>query len=615
MRYCPQLWDRAPRPWSIRVIPTSTSYADVLAYVTRVAAELGCDVVATAPSEQLDHAVINTCLSPVFIIGAARDFASERGSPQWPDVTRIVVDDPSPPSSLSWPGTIDTAALELFMARLARKIIDVQLDGSAATRIRGAVASIQERSQAILAKQGPDSAVVTFFAGWLAQIEDELPTAASETLRASTRYYRGCLTSLHKWGSTKTALAVADLSDEIEQWWLTDDLSGSGQTDVYERIFLLNPVRVLAEEERRPQKEQHMSNAFAFLSREARRQPNPVYVSRPPPAGTTHPLEANAAWDIIVFPPGSDNRVGVVGGYVDVKADGGRVRHVLHVSREPRVLDDATTYYGALRRRALRFDPTWRDVSQLRTAWIKHYGIGVWKDCWEDTRDDDYYDHYDDLLALCAAQVQYEVLERVTEDPDVSLLEIGYGTGALSQRMMAWVDEYGAVSSGADVEYRGLDSSEVMRRLATERLREDERLLSGTFPNAPHPSMLNDHFDIVFGSLVLHDIWGANYDSELEQLFKRCIKVEAATLVFADVFFGDKRRDQVRYWQDRIGRGGLDPAQVALFFARNEEMLARAPSVDNIIEIANQNGFELRDVTYAVTSDNPFGVMSLRRRS
>ena len=272
------------------------------------------------------------------------------------------------------------------------------------------------------------------------------------------------------------------------------------------------------------------------------------------------------------------------------------------------------------------------------------YKVGKWKGAWTsattiDGRGESYFSfydehircwvpHYEQLLGLCSVYVSREVVSRSASKRDsLALLEIGYGTGALTSELVRWLGQYRAISAAKMfMSYEGIDPSTEMQKRARSRIlhhldgRLDGRpvqLHGGEFPNAmvkplDHPP------DIIVGSLVLHDIWGNDWKANLPKLFEECANhlKDGGALIFADVLFGAKRVKQRSYWHDWIKARCTDSDDedaADRFLQHNKDMDELAPTVDELRQVAQQHGFESKELPNpAGHGDNPFGVIRFR---
>lgn len=619
-RYCPVLWSERPDS-SIRVVAKPS---DPLPSIERAAAAVGASVITDGNADV--SAVITSSGEPVFVVGTGPELRALAPTATWTDVTFLGAEKPIDCASAFITLPSRAVSTEDFEARVSRRITDLRSAPGVPRRLREAIAAIESQCSDLLRVYGAESVFLQFLAGWLHQLPGELPKVTDTQLQTSTRYYRGCLRDLHQWQTTAKALAIADLSDDIEQWWIN---GSSEEMKVRERIFLLNPNDVIAGDE------QQWTKVLACLATESRRYE--VFVARPPTKGTAHPLgSSHAAWDIIVFPPGPADG-GAVGGYVKQPTDEIRTRNVLCVSHASEIVRRGTEYFDERRNGALRFDPSW-SIAQLREQWVKRYGVGVWDPCWEEIEDrpDQYFDlydehircwvpRYDQLLRLCSTMVRREILGQTASNAKtLPLLELGYGTGALTDQLTRWLSEYRTVSASLQnthLEYVGLDPAPQMQRLAQDRLgsnRERVRLERASFPEFIPAHLISYRANIVLGSLVAHDIWGLEPERNLEGFFASCATYlnEDGAAIFADVFFSDsstQRQTQVQWWRDQMRRTGLSDTEIEVFFAKNREMRDCAPSIGLLTSIAGRHGFVREHLSYADNSSNPFGVICFRR--
>ena len=302
-RYCPRLRRPTSLYTSIHIIVIGGEQVELVGVLRDVANTLNCNVtieIAHDKPSLLDRAQLAV---PLVVVGASMDLSALAPlDTLWSDLTFVALDaatafEPSHSGAywLLW-SDAKRPSRERFRARLSRRLIDVLDSDDVIPQLRSAVHDITRRSASLLQTHSAESTFLRFYAGWLRQIPLELPGPSASSFRASTRYYRECLLSLNGWNSTGEAVAVADLSDSIEQWWLTSE-GATKETRVKERIFLLNSHRVITgDNENRHALEPTLEETLKFLKSEANKHYT-VRVARLPDrnAGQTHPFAQIAA--------------------------------------------------------------------------------------------------------------------------------------------------------------------------------------------------------------------------------------------------------------------------------------------------------------------------------
>jgi SAM-dependent methyltransferase len=319
----------------------------------------------------------------------------------------------------------------------------------------------------------------------------------------------------------------------------------------------------------------------------------------------------------------------VAGGYVHRVLGAQNVPH-LYVKRGDDDYRRACQFYDAVRARAFSVRGVKRGADVVR-AWLGHTGTGTWQPHWlahVETRPPEYFSEYDNnircwvpaydqLIQQTGDIVCHLLLERLrrTAAP-LALLELGCGTGALTEVLARWVEQI-------DAPHRNVRRPSVVDRLvaldpATPMRAETSRRIEGAFKGTPpflhvshgrapdsFPSTVDDRrYDVICGSLVLHDVLAGRSDERVVDAVAKLARrlTPGGSLVFADVFPDDRpdaRREQMAEWARWMEESaGLSKDAVQAFLDANRDMtgavsadaLRRAARrcSDQVVESANE---------------------------
>jgi SAM-dependent methyltransferase len=465
--------------------------------------------------------------------------------------------------------------------------------------------------------------------GWQRALAGEIGSGGVSQLVVDAHYYLPSFASLKDWRTDHSVRAIADLTDRTEQFW-TPDHPEEMTANVSERIFLI-------EWEWFFDRESELSRQIELWRRhKANHQGSQadydIFVAtkeelRP---GETHPMGPGAVGHHLLL---VDNDV--IGGY---RPNPGRIDgRQLVIERNELRYSAGVQFYKSIKDRAVQFHPEMK-VADLRREWLAKTGVGRWDPDWTtetEFRSPDYFDLYDrhircwiprygQLIQDCAATVFREIL-RIYADRarSVDVLEIGYGTGRLTREIMPWIKNinrpfYDLEHHGPVHRYRAFDRADQMVQQARELLRPDQqggvnmRLLRGTAWDD-----IDDKYDVVFGSLVMHFLIGPEPSGDaLDMFFANSAEhtTDDGALVFADVFGVDADRkgtSAVRNWREWMIRYGLSEEKADGYLAGNADMTEAAP-LDLLKEAAQAHGFKTR-VKIAGSPDLPFRIVVFRK--
>lgn len=515
------------------------------------------------------------------------------------------------PDYLSYPSDVtDEAGFRTFETRFTdwlRKLAHTTLSPGQRSARQGRNA-LNEQINKFIDGYPEEHASLHLLGGWAGALARELDSGGASQLVVDADYYLPSFSSLREWNGGEVR-AIADLTDETEQFW-TPDHPEEMTANVSERIFLIDWSWFFENEDK-------LARQIDLWKRHQGRHrdgPYDIYIAakeelRP---GEVHPLgPAAVGHHLLLLDPD------LIGGY---RPNPGRVDgRQLVIERNSLRYASAAQFYDSIKARAVRFEPTMK-AADLRRAWVARTGVGRWDEDWTsetEFRSPDYFDQYErhircwipryaQLIRDCAATVFREIL-RIYADKmrSVDVLEIGYGTGRLTSEIVPWIRNinrpfYDLEHHGPVRQYRGVDRAEQMTEYARELLQPeaqtglDMRLVRGTAWED-----VDGRYDVVFGSLVMHFLIGPDpTDETLDEFFLNCAEhtTEDGTLVFADVFGvnGDRRGASVmEKWREWMIRYGLAEEAVDGYMAGNADMTSAAP-VSLLRKAAESHGFKTR---------------------
>ncbi|HJQ44790.1 MAG TPA: class I SAM-dependent methyltransferase [Amycolatopsis sp.] len=515
------------------------------------------------------------------------------------------------PDYLSYPDDVgDENGFRNFEARFAdwlRKLGLTTLAPGQRSARQGRNA-LNEQINKFINGYSEEHASLHLLGGWAGALARELDSGGASQLVVDADYYLPSFSSLRGWNGGDIR-AIADLTDETEQFW-TPDHPEEMTANVSERVFLIDWSWFFENEDK-------LARQIDLWRRhQARHRDGPydIYIAakeelRP---GEVHPLgPAAVGHHLLLLDPD------LIGGY---RPNPGRIDgRQLVIERNTLRFASAAQFYDSIKARAVRFEPTMK-TADLRRAWVAKTGVGHWDEDWTsetEFRSPDYFDHYerhircwipryDQMIRDSAATVFREIL-RIYADTmrSVDVLEIGYGTGRLTSEIVPWIRNinrpfYDLEHHGPVRLYRGVDRAEQMTAYARDLLQPetqaglDMRLVRGTAWED-----VEGRYDVVFGSLVMHFLIGPEPTAEaLDEFFANCAEhtTDDGTLVFSDVFGvnGDKRgTSAVDKWREWMSRYALADDEVDGYLAGNADMTSAAP-VSLLRKAAEAHGFTTR---------------------
>jgi hypothetical protein len=519
------------------------------------------------------------------------------------------------PSALS-----DSAEWTKFTSSLER--ILNSLDKSLALparRLRRSSKWFMQETLRLAGRHPTDHPLLGLLSNWQSQLIDELTSGGESTFEIEAAYYRRCIESLSKPGSSAEILAIADLSDETELFWR----SQSDPLKATERSFLVN-WRVFFDT--------HKLSKFGRILRE---QSNYYTVRFGDTTSFSHVKKvfgptAQGHHLLLISPD-------LIGGYIEREG-----RKYLRLERSESRYREAKNVYQATHKLTVRANPFWSD-SEIRSAWMEHNEIGCWNPVWGKVanRGIDYtgkYDlhirawipDYDKLIGCCLSIVQSELIRQIRGTTRrLRIMEIGFGTGALTIPLIQWIDNLNSPFLELQGEptvdlYVGVDESASMKLILQNKLehirpRTRSLLYEGSaLESLPVAATNTAPYDLICGTLVLHDILETN-PAKVQTFLSQASKylTPHGCMVFADIFTDDddkNREEQVNKWKDRIISHGLSRENMNLFINHNPEMTKTVRQA-HLATLAEQNGFGPPEFRSLPATDGifPFKILILRK--
>jgi hypothetical protein len=304
---------------------------------------------------------------------------------------------------------------------------------------------------------------------------------------------------------------------------------------------------------------------------------------------------------------------------------------------------DARRYYELGKSCSFVFESTFEGIN-CRSELNRICNIGTYKSDWERPvaeRSGEYFEKYDvniktwitkrwyhALTRLCARKVIAELLRRHRMQP--KLLEVGYGTGAMSRIILEWIATMNELAEMHYTEpyvdtFHGLDAAEEMRRRTSINLHDYSKwsqFSEGVFDeklNIDHLIGAGNKLDILCGSLVLHDLLQGDTAKTVPLQMKtldRLVRHDGVVL-FADIFEPDDAdawKYEIKCWTEGMRAEGMTDEQISTFMELNPEM--RHPVKESeLIKCALEYGFsaEIIPISQPGSSRSPFKVLQLSR--
>jgi len=465
--------------------------------------------------------------------------------------------------------------------------------------LRRSSISFQKENVDLLRHYRSDHPFFRLLAGWNQRLWEDLRQRGRLLFEIEASYYQSVLSTFQSM-TDKSVTAIADLTDDTEAFWFSgpDPL----KTSVRERIFVVN-WRTFFDTKK-------FSLLWEFLKAQSKE-----YTVRLILSSTVQGLQSQhhfgdigVGYHLLLMSPD------LVGGYVKKKQ-----QRLLHIESNPTLYATATHFYREVQERSFQVEPGWT-AEQLRRAWMKNDRVGLWNPDWHEveSRSDDYFSHYDihirfwipfyeELIKHTAAIVQSEIANLMRNNSQaIEILEIGFGTGALTRPLVNWIQNLNQPFRVMGVtppitRYLGIDRADPMVELLKQESRSWGSSFEASFVNGVAleglERILSDSlYSVIFGSLVLHDLFTAPSPSLVEVFrgFRRFLAPNGS-LVFADVFFSEAIKNiQLEMWKKKMESNGLSRDEVDVFFDSNPEMLSSLP-LDSMRAAAAEAGFSFFD--------------------
>lgn len=439
-----------------------------------------------------------------------------------------------------------------------------------------------------------DEPLLRFLGGWACKVTDDLAQGERDGFDVDSDYYDRCFDDFGD--LRKTGLAIADLTDPTEKFWLED--SEKIHLPVRERIFVVSKLALLNSD---------------LLSQIVHRL-------------SEHKTRENHDYKLLIAPlwpekPSSDKLFGAeTSGHhmliIDPNMTVGYVRRndraFLRVTRKADIHKKAYKLYRKIKEVAFEFKS---DEKELRRVWLEREGIGRWNPTWNTVHGPttDYYEKYDlnircwipdyKLILNHTADIVLSELRqtRSSQQRDAGgniVLEVGCGTGALTEVVLNRLMRRPNGERSRLLNYfLATDKSTAMIERAKKRLTENTHLEFEqlTAFGSPGEKCNRWKFHLICGSLVLHDIIRDTPSLDgLIMVLKQCATLlrEKGIIVFADSFVrgdGDYDRNS-KYWYSWMKSAGLSDEEVTSFMSNNQDML-RTATEDQMKKAAEASGF------------------------
>jgi len=449
--------------------------------------------------------------------------------------------------------------------------------------VRDSYKAIMGRKKFILKDyRDRDHPNVHFLGSILNQFEKIVKQGGSEEFYVDSYYYANSLTDIRSYKSE--ILAVADIQpdgDEIlEDFWYENP--NPEHTQVKERIFLVHWKQILNREK---------CQKLAINLKEQSKK-YPVRVGYYPRNYIKDIFGENGhTRNMLLIEPD------VVGGYETDKKNKKKI--YLTVKKSPQLYLEAKSVYNRLLKETIEYNHEW-NWKDFRSEWIEFEKIGKWDDDWSVQKNKGYFNKYDmhircwvpnyeDLIRKTFDQVHKEfinILKIMPSSNRIKILEIGFGTGELSSLIVNMISNFNQPFVDARVQtpidqFVGIDKESRMVEIANKDIghkNNDVMFIEGTaWDDLPY-EVERLEFDIICGSLVLHDIVSSsNTDQSISEFFEYGNKLlkDKGCLIFCDVIMGEgiDVTDNNNNWYRWMNDIGLSSDDIKNFFDKNRDMV------------------------------------------
>ena len=450
----------------------------------------------------------------------------------------------------------------------------------------------------------PNSPLLGFMAGWINRVLDEFQIWKPTVVTVDGSYWKSCVRYLELDDHVK---AVSDTSGTIKEQQ-SIDFNAPITPNVKERIYLhdwvdffdVNKVTQHVYEAR----PQAAENASVYLSHAPIRLIENAIRPFDGYSGKLEEFNRVIGWNVFFM------KQNIVGGFV-WSEDSRRI--LLHVRQDPGLWEVVVKNYERLRDLSIRINSE-TTSQEFLAKWLKKNDIGkwIWGKAPVHQRGASYSTKYDghirawipgyeNLVDACADHVKYEIIQHIREmgrqrdREDARVLEIGFGTGALSFKLIEWIGDFNGpleaasrrmqgrrIYPGVRLRFSAVDSIgddwiKLIERHEVDRLKKikiDIRKIfkRGTFgsdlEDLPYPS-----YDIICSSLVLHDLVKKPSKDEFTKFLITLGRLlrPGGRVVMGDVFTaGDEARRL--WWKDWMRDNALTTEAIEKFFEYNDDM-------------------------------------------
>lgn len=439
-------------------------------------------------------------------------------------------------------------------------------------------------------KDDTSSSFKSLFKGWFAQLTSEIKEGGDQIFDIDSNYYANCLIEIE----TDDVCAIADLTNPVENFWLENP--NPNNTKVKERIFLLD-WKVFFNNSK--------LEKYIRIFR-TNRQLYDVRVGHAPLriSSNLHHFENRIGSDLFI------GKQHLVGGYISKNN-----RTLLRMVRNERTYKEALSKYKNFREDSFEFKIDW-NVNDLRKAWLEHNKIGHWANWGEivENRTIDYFENYDlhircwiprydDFIEGCFNLIRKHTLQLFRGSTHrLKILEIGFGTGALTKYILDWIHQFDKPFEGTpnSIYYCGMDPARnemfANTNYQINSSDKDKYFFTGSAFDAIHEKVKHQApFDIICASLVLHDLNtefpNINFPNQLKQ-FSHLLK-DGGRVIIADLFGTTdkiKHAERFKYWKDFLN-SNLSKDATEIFLNKNKDMV-NCIKEETVKTLSEQHGFK-----------------------
>ncbi|WP_116128396.1 methyltransferase domain-containing protein [Lewinella sp. IMCC34183] len=461
--------------------------------------------------------------------------------------------------------------------------------------------------------------IFAVFSGLISSLRRGLIPDGRNVLYLDTDFYPSILRLV---SPDDNIYAIADLTDETEKIW--DTIPDAQTTAVKERTFLLPWSEFFHP--------QYLSRFYDLAK--IHTDFYSIKFSHIPISTINHEEFQDAIGNDLLVAPKSN----IVCYYVN-KND----KKLLKVVFDASIADKAMKEYEWITKDAIPFTSELKSFSELRKSWIQanDFGCWVWKNKSVEDRGPKYVNFYDihircwiwryeELIKNTVRLLKSEIIELLhtpVEYNQMKILEIGYGTGALTVPAIRWINglnkSYEHKSPDAKVRYFGIDRegdvmTNIMMNKVTRKI-EPHRFVKGIAWDDMHETLVNIKFDVIVMSLVLHDILSGDTTNKFESFISTAYDYlsESGVILITDIFHSSKeeiKEKEIKFWKENMQETGLSSTQIDNFILHNMDMIDTITRED-LVEISENNGFniDVRNIPVAYGAKSPFKIVVLKK--